>query len=59
MRQWTTLMDGIEKLQLQEVSEPVDLTDDEVLVKISCVSLNNRDVKRMAPRPSPILLRLR
>jgi NADPH:quinone reductase-like Zn-dependent oxidoreductase len=39
-------MDGIDKLELQDVPEPVDLADDEVLVKISRVSLNNRDVKR-------------
>lgn len=46
MRQWATLMDGVDRLQLQEVSQPSLLGDNEVLVKIIRVSLNNRDVKR-------------
>lgn len=45
MEQWTTLMDGIEALQVQTVPVPVELKDDEVLVKIHAVSINNRDVR--------------
>ncbi|KAI9899841.1 hypothetical protein N3K66_004103 [Trichothecium roseum] len=43
MRQWTTLMDGIDKLKLQQVPQPQELKSDEVLVKISRVALNYRD----------------
>lgn len=39
-------MDGIEQFQVQEAPEPVDLGNDEVLVRIRRVSLNNRDIKR-------------
>ncbi|KAI1279235.1 putative alcohol dehydrogenase [Xylaria sp. FL0933] len=45
MQQWTTLMDGIDNARLETVPIPSDLKDDEVLVKISRVSLNNRDIK--------------
>ncbi|CAM1510393.1 Fc.00g007280.m01.CDS01 [Cosmosporella sp. VM-42] len=45
MKQWATLMEGIDKIQLQYVPEPVDLKNDEVLVKIHAVSINHRDVK--------------
>lgn len=51
-------MDGIGRLQLQEVPEPVDLADDEVLVKIRSVSLNNRDVKRGITQASHFFLPL-
>lgn len=47
MRQWTTLMDGINSLQLNTVPQPIELKDDEVLVKIDHVSLNHRDAKSM------------
>ncbi|OAA62574.1 Alcohol dehydrogenase superfamily, zinc-type [Niveomyces insectorum RCEF 264] len=43
MKQWTTLMDGIDKFRLETVPEPAVLKEDEVLVKIRCVSLNYRD----------------
>ncbi|KAJ4256213.1 hypothetical protein NW762_009291 [Fusarium torreyae] len=46
MKQWCTLMDGIDRLQMLEVSQPVNLDDDEVLVKISRVSINHRDIKK-------------
>ncbi|GAM41627.1 alcohol dehydrogenase [Talaromyces pinophilus] len=45
MRQWTTLMDGINSLQLSTVPQPTELKDDEVLVKIDRVALNHRDAK--------------
>ncbi|KAI8627958.1 putative alcohol dehydrogenase [Xylariaceae sp. FL1651] len=45
MKQWATLMDGVDSLRLETVPDPVGLKEDEVLVKISFVSLNNRDVK--------------
>ncbi|EED24228.1 alcohol dehydrogenase, putative [Talaromyces stipitatus ATCC 10500] len=45
MRQWTTLMDGINNLKLTTVPRPIDLKDDQVLVKISRVALNHRDAK--------------
>ncbi|KAI0548025.1 putative alcohol dehydrogenase [Xylaria curta] len=45
MKQWTTLMDGIDNLKLEISPDPVELKEDEVLVKISCVSLNNRDLQ--------------
>jgi NADPH:quinone reductase-like Zn-dependent oxidoreductase len=48
MKRWTTMMDGIDnfKLETVPVPDPAALKDDEVLVKISRVSLNNRDIKR-------------
>lgn len=46
MKQWVTLMDGLDALRLEEVPEPVELREGEVLVKISHVSLNYRDIKR-------------
>ncbi|KAI0429306.1 putative alcohol dehydrogenase [Xylaria sp. FL1042] len=45
MQQWTTLMDGIDNVKLETVPIPADLRDNEVLVRISRVSLNNRDIK--------------
>ncbi|TGJ84011.1 hypothetical protein E0Z10_g4760 [Xylaria hypoxylon] len=45
MQQWTTLMDGIDNVKLETVPIPTDLKDDDVLVRISRVSLNNRDIK--------------
>lgn len=47
MRQWATLMDGINSLQLSTVPQPFELKDDEVLVKIDRVALNHRDAKSM------------
>ncbi|KAI0145557.1 putative alcohol dehydrogenase [Xylariaceae sp. FL1272] len=47
MKQWTTLLDGIDRLRLETVPEPVDIKEDEVLVKISRVSINFRDPKSM------------
>jgi NADPH:quinone reductase-like Zn-dependent oxidoreductase len=54
-------MDGIKNLHLEDVSIPSVLDDDEVLVKISSVALNHRDVRckvrflqpRMYPEISP------
>ncbi|KAI3319276.1 putative alcohol dehydrogenase [Xylariaceae sp. AK1471] len=47
MKQWTTMMDGIDNFKLETVPVPnsTNLKDDEVLVKISRVSLNNRDIQ--------------
>ncbi|KAI1360898.1 putative alcohol dehydrogenase [Xylaria arbuscula] len=45
MKQWTTLMDGIENLKLETTPDPAELQEDEVLVKVNCVSLNNRDLQ--------------
>ncbi|KAI1758438.1 putative alcohol dehydrogenase [Xylaria castorea] len=45
MKQWATLMDGIDNLRLETTPDPVELKEDEVLVKIECVSLNNRDLQ--------------
>ncbi|KAI8947575.1 putative alcohol dehydrogenase [Xylaria longipes] len=45
MKQWTTLMDGIDNLRLETTPDPVELKENEVLVKIKCVSLNNRDLQ--------------
>ncbi|KAI0188998.1 putative alcohol dehydrogenase [Xylaria flabelliformis] len=45
MKQWATLMDGIDNLKLETTPDPADLKEDEVLVKINCVSLNNRDLQ--------------
>jgi NADPH:quinone reductase-like Zn-dependent oxidoreductase len=42
MKQWTTGLDGSDKLQLEEVDVPSP-NDGEVLVKICAVSLNYRD----------------
>lgn len=47
MRQWTTLMDGINGLHLNTVPQPIELKDDEVLFKIDRVALNHRDAKSM------------
>jgi NADPH:quinone reductase-like Zn-dependent oxidoreductase len=47
MKQWTTLMDGINSLKLDTVPQPVELEDGEVLVKIDRVALNHRDAKSM------------
>lgn len=45
MRQWTTALDGFEKLRMEEqVPIPVP-GDGEVLVKIHAVGLNMRDVQ--------------
>ena len=41
-------MDGIDQIQLETVPEPTELKEDEVLVKISHVSFNYRDAKRMS-----------
>lgn len=43
-RQWTTAMDGIDKLKLNEADIPTP-NDGEVLVKITAVSLNYRDIE--------------
>ncbi|KAF5006911.1 hypothetical protein FDECE_6735 [Fusarium decemcellulare] len=45
MEQWCTLMDGIDGLKVQRAPLPTDLGHDEVLVRISRVSLNHRDIK--------------
>ncbi|KAF4472171.1 alcohol dehydrogenase [Fusarium albosuccineum] len=45
MEQWCTLMDGIDGLKVQKAPLPTDLGHDEVLVRISRVSLNHRDIK--------------
>ncbi|KAJ3538044.1 hypothetical protein NM208_g3322 [Fusarium decemcellulare] len=45
MEQWCTLMDGIDGLKVQRAPMPTDLGHDEVLVRISRVSLNHRDMK--------------
>ncbi|CAG9951409.1 unnamed protein product [Clonostachys rosea f. rosea IK726] len=45
MKQWVTLMDGIDRLQVQEVPEPIDIKEDEVLVRINAVAINHRDIK--------------
>ncbi|KAJ2994668.1 hypothetical protein NUW58_g1492 [Xylaria curta] len=45
MKQWTTLMDGIDNLKLETTPDPAEMRKDEVLVKINCVSLNNRDLQ--------------
>jgi NADPH:quinone reductase-like Zn-dependent oxidoreductase len=42
MKQWTTALDGVDKLQMNEVDVPSP-GDGEVLVKIHAVSLNYRD----------------
>jgi NADPH:quinone reductase-like Zn-dependent oxidoreductase len=47
MEQWTTLMDGIDNLKLETVPKPTEIGPNEVLVKISHVSLNYRDAKSM------------
>lgn len=47
MKQWVTLMDGIDRLQVQEVPEPIDIKEDEVLVRIKAVAINHRDIKSM------------
>lgn len=39
-------MDGIDNLKLEVTPDPAELKEDEVLVKINCVSLNNRDLQR-------------
>lgn len=43
-KQWTTAMDGVDKLKLAEADIPVP-NDGEVLVKIQAVSVNYRDVE--------------
>ncbi|KAK5074200.1 hypothetical protein LTR64_006655 [Lithohypha guttulata] len=47
MRQWTTDQKGIKNIKLEEVKTPSesDLKEGEVLVKITCVSLNYRDTE--------------
>ncbi|KAI0514647.1 putative alcohol dehydrogenase [Xylaria bambusicola] len=45
MKQWTTLMDGIDNLKLETTPTPAELKENEVLVRINCVSLNNRDLQ--------------
>lgn len=42
MKQWTTGLDGVDKLQMDEVDVPA-AGEGEVLVKIHAVSLNYRD----------------
>ncbi|KAK2606348.1 hypothetical protein QQS21_003279 [Conoideocrella luteorostrata] len=42
MKQWTTGLDGVDKLQLSEVDVPAPV-DGEVLVQIHAVGLNSRD----------------
>ncbi|KAJ6788448.1 hypothetical protein PWT90_06558 [Aphanocladium album] len=43
-KQWTTVMDGVDKLKLNEADMPAP-NDGEVLVKIHAVSINYRDVE--------------
>ncbi|RYP56347.1 hypothetical protein DL769_009931 [Monosporascus sp. CRB-8-3] len=45
MKEWVSNQEGLDKLQLKDVSAPERLGDDEVLVKIHCVSLNYRDTE--------------
>lgn len=47
MKQWITAQDGLKNLKLEDhtAPQPADLRDGEVLVKISHVSLNYRDVE--------------
>lgn len=46
MKQWTTALDGLDKLELGEVDMPT-VRDGEVLVKIHAVSMNYRDTEGM------------
>lgn len=51
MKQWTTGLDGIDKLQMEEADVPSP-GEGEVLVKIHAVSLNYRDKEgESAPHP--------
>ncbi len=43
-KQWTTAMDGVDKLKLAEADLPTP-NDGEVLVKIHAVSINYRDIE--------------
>lgn len=43
-KQWTTAMDGVDKVKLEEADIPTP-NDGEVLVRIHSVSLNFRDVQ--------------
>lgn len=52
MKQWTTGLDGIDKLQMEEADVPSP-GEGEVLVKIHAVSLNYRDKEgEFSLRPS-------
>ncbi|KAG9256190.1 uncharacterized protein F5Z01DRAFT_497320 [Emericellopsis atlantica] len=44
-KQWTTELDGVDKLKMGEAPMPGDLQQGEVLVKIRAVSLNYRDIE--------------
>jgi hypothetical protein len=48
MKQWITKQDGLENLQLVDVSPPSQLKDGEVLVKVNSVSLNYRDTEGLS-----------
>jgi NADPH:quinone reductase-like Zn-dependent oxidoreductase len=51
MKQWTTALDGLDKLQFGDAERPSP-KDGEVLVKIEAVSLNYRDTEgKLQPRP--------
>ncbi|OAQ99076.1 hypothetical protein LLEC1_06405, partial [Akanthomyces lecanii] len=43
-KQWTTAMNGVDKLKLAEADLPTP-NDGEVLVKIHAVSINYRDIE--------------
>ena len=49
MEEWVTGQDGVKNIRQEETLPPIsaDLQDGEVLVKISHVSLNYRDIEGM------------
>lgn len=53
-KQWTTVQDGLEKLEFTEGDVPTP-KDGEVLVRINAVSLNYRDTEGVFPHsPNPV-----
>lgn len=38
-------MDGLDSFHIEDVAEPAELNENEVLVQINYVSLNYRDIK--------------